>query len=73
MTPEDGDYSCPGLKKNAASWVGKDKSKFFLLYGHIDRQGWQLLGSCAMICMARGRFFVIGICGVGFERGEMCA
>ena len=38
MRPEDGDYSCPGLKKNAASWVGKDKSKVFLPYGHIDRQ-----------------------------------
>ena len=42
MRPEDGDYSCPGPKKNAASWMGKDKSRFFLLCGHIDRQGQQL-------------------------------
>lgn len=40
--PGDGDYLCPGPKKNAVSWVGKNKSKFFLLYGHIDWQGWQL-------------------------------
>jgi len=42
MRPEDVDYLCQGPRKHATSWVGKDKSKSFLCYGHIDQQGWQL-------------------------------
>jgi len=42
MRPEDVDYLCQGPRKHVVSWVGKDKSKFFLCYGHIDWQGWQL-------------------------------
>ncbi|KAF8177473.1 hypothetical protein K438DRAFT_1978454 [Mycena galopus ATCC 62051] len=34
---EHGDYTCPGPRKNAASWVGPDKAHFYLLFGVVDR------------------------------------
>ncbi|KAJ6452159.1 hypothetical protein C8R47DRAFT_1181346 [Mycena vitilis] len=40
--PEYGDYSCPGPRKSAGSWVSTDKTRFFLLFGHADRQGAKL-------------------------------
>ncbi|KAJ7628143.1 hypothetical protein DFH06DRAFT_1284884 [Mycena polygramma] len=40
--PEYGDYSCPGPRKSASSWVSMDKTRFFLLFGHADRQGAKL-------------------------------
>ncbi|GLB35176.1 hypothetical protein LshimejAT787_0207410 [Lyophyllum shimeji] len=39
MPPPDNDYSCPGPRKNPGSWVGKDKNRFYLLFGQCDRQG----------------------------------
>ncbi|KAJ7077529.1 hypothetical protein B0H15DRAFT_924949 [Mycena belliarum] len=35
---EHGDYSCPGPRKSAASWVSPDKTRLFLLFGSFDRQ-----------------------------------
>ncbi|KAJ7615830.1 hypothetical protein FB45DRAFT_801455 [Roridomyces roridus] len=32
------DYTCPGPRKSAASWVSPDEKRFFLLFGHADRQ-----------------------------------
>ncbi|KAJ7122642.1 hypothetical protein C8R43DRAFT_1148233 [Mycena crocata] len=34
---EHADYSCPGPRKSAASWVSPDKKRFFLLFGVFDR------------------------------------
>lgn len=32
-----GDYSCPGHRQNASSWVDKDGDRIFLLFGECDR------------------------------------
>ncbi|KAJ7204122.1 hypothetical protein GGX14DRAFT_551752 [Mycena pura] len=37
--PRHADYSCPGPRKSAASWVNKDKTRVYLLFGHADREG----------------------------------
>jgi hypothetical protein len=39
MAPTNNDYSCPGPRKSAGSWVSKDKDRFYLLFGQCDRQG----------------------------------
>ncbi|KAJ7098521.1 hypothetical protein B0H15DRAFT_580440 [Mycena belliarum] len=36
--PKDGDYTCPGPRKSAASWASPDKTRLYLLYGHFDRE-----------------------------------
>ncbi|KAJ7097492.1 hypothetical protein C8R43DRAFT_1048951 [Mycena crocata] len=33
-----GDYSCPGPRKSASSWVSPDKARIYLLFGSFDRQ-----------------------------------
>ncbi|KAJ7668170.1 hypothetical protein B0H17DRAFT_950044 [Mycena rosella] len=35
---EHGDYSCPGPRKSASSWVSEDKTRLFLLFGSFDRE-----------------------------------
>jgi hypothetical protein len=42
MAPINNDYSCPGPRKSAASWVSKDKDRFYLLFGQCDREGAKL-------------------------------
>ncbi|KAF9465693.1 hypothetical protein BDZ94DRAFT_1296211 [Collybia nuda] len=44
MPPPDGDYSCPGPRKSASSWVSRDANRFYLLYGQCDRNGASLKG-----------------------------
>ncbi|KAH0586659.1 hypothetical protein H2248_007875 [Termitomyces sp. 'cryptogamus'] len=39
VPPPENDYSCPGPRKNAGSWVGKDINRFYLLFGHCSRDG----------------------------------
>ncbi|KAJ7677565.1 hypothetical protein B0H17DRAFT_1236319 [Mycena rosella] len=34
---EDGDYSCPGPRKSAASWVSPDRARIYVLFGNCDR------------------------------------
>ncbi|KAJ7267868.1 hypothetical protein C8J57DRAFT_352325 [Mycena rebaudengoi] len=34
---EHGDYSCPGPRKCAASWVSPDKARIYILFGNCDR------------------------------------
>ncbi|KAJ7453764.1 hypothetical protein FB451DRAFT_1280750 [Mycena latifolia] len=34
---EDGDYSCPGPRKYASSWVSPDKARIYVLFGNCDR------------------------------------
>ncbi|KAJ6549863.1 hypothetical protein B0H19DRAFT_1159907 [Mycena capillaripes] len=36
--PEHADYSCPGPRKSASSWVSTDKKRIFLTFGHADRE-----------------------------------
>ncbi|THU96933.1 hypothetical protein K435DRAFT_722318 [Dendrothele bispora CBS 962.96] len=36
--PRNVDSSCPGPRKNAATWTNKEKTKLFLMYGLADRQ-----------------------------------
>jgi hypothetical protein len=43
ITPE-ADYSCPGPRRHPISWVGKDKTKIFFMYGDADRQGAMVSG-----------------------------
>ncbi|KAJ7114948.1 hypothetical protein C8R44DRAFT_710014 [Mycena epipterygia] len=35
---EHADYSCPGPRKSASSWVNLDKTRIFLLFGTFDRE-----------------------------------
>lgn len=35
---QHGDYSCPGPRKSAASWVSLDRTRIFLLFGSFDRE-----------------------------------
>lgn len=44
MPPPDNDYSCPGPRKSASSWVSRDTNRFYLLYGQCDRNGASLQG-----------------------------
>ncbi|KAJ7110897.1 hypothetical protein C8R44DRAFT_742672 [Mycena epipterygia] len=37
--PKDADYTCPGPRKSASSWVSADKKRIFVMFGHADRQG----------------------------------
>lgn len=37
--PEYADYTCPGPRNSASSWVSADKKRIFLLFGHADREG----------------------------------
>ncbi|KAJ7483476.1 hypothetical protein FB451DRAFT_107014 [Mycena latifolia] len=39
--PKHADYTCPGPRKSASSWVSTDKKRIFLLFGHADREGAQ--------------------------------
>ncbi|KAJ7454308.1 hypothetical protein B0H11DRAFT_2287954 [Mycena galericulata] len=34
---EHGDYTCPGPRKNAASWVSPDRARIYILFGNCDR------------------------------------
>ncbi|KAJ7429808.1 hypothetical protein B0H11DRAFT_572618 [Mycena galericulata] len=36
--PQASDNTCPGPRKSAGSWVHPDKTRFFLLFGHFDRE-----------------------------------
>ena len=40
----EADYSCPGPRRHPISWVGKDKTKIFFMYGDADRQGAMVSG-----------------------------
>ncbi|KAF8210879.1 hypothetical protein K438DRAFT_1710364 [Mycena galopus ATCC 62051] len=35
---EHGDYSCPGPRKSASSWVSEDKTRIYLVFGSFDRE-----------------------------------
>ncbi|KAJ7105881.1 hypothetical protein C8R44DRAFT_681315 [Mycena epipterygia] len=37
--PKNGDYTCPGPRKSASSWVSTDKERIFLMLGQADREG----------------------------------
>ncbi|KAJ7184884.1 hypothetical protein C8R46DRAFT_938859 [Mycena filopes] len=37
--PQHADYTCPGPRKSASSWVSTDKTRFFVMFGQADRQG----------------------------------
>ncbi|KAF7341354.1 hypothetical protein MVEN_01871900 [Mycena venus] len=37
--PEHADYSCPGPRKSASSWVSPDKKRIYVVFGQADRQG----------------------------------
>ncbi|KAJ6550177.1 hypothetical protein B0H19DRAFT_1160557 [Mycena capillaripes] len=37
--PEHADYTCPGPRKSASSWVSPDKKRIFLMFGQADREG----------------------------------
>jgi hypothetical protein len=39
MPPPNNDYALPGPRKAAASWITKDKNRFYLLFGQCDRNG----------------------------------
>ncbi|KAJ7200490.1 hypothetical protein B0H12DRAFT_1164427 [Mycena haematopus] len=33
-----GDYSCPGPRKSASSWVSEDRTRIYLVFGSFDRE-----------------------------------
>ncbi|KAJ7347011.1 hypothetical protein DFH08DRAFT_745755 [Mycena albidolilacea] len=35
---EHGDYSCPGPRKSASSWVSEDKTRIYMVFGSFDRE-----------------------------------
>jgi hypothetical protein len=37
--PPHADYTCPGPRKSASSWVSPDKKRIFVIFGQADRQG----------------------------------
>ncbi|KAJ6487382.1 hypothetical protein C8R47DRAFT_1276978, partial [Mycena vitilis] len=37
--PQYADYSCPGPRRSASSWVSTDKVRIFLLFGQANRDG----------------------------------
>ncbi|KAJ6549143.1 hypothetical protein DFH09DRAFT_989119 [Mycena vulgaris] len=52
--PKNADYSCPGPRKNACSWVSTDKKRVFLMFGHADREGASLHGELHQAISAFG-------------------
>ncbi|KAJ7088234.1 hypothetical protein C8R43DRAFT_298122 [Mycena crocata] len=38
-SPQHADYSCPGPRKSASSWVSTDKKRIFVMFGQADREG----------------------------------
>ncbi|KAJ7648077.1 hypothetical protein FB45DRAFT_861073 [Roridomyces roridus] len=36
--PVYADYTCPGPRKNAASWVSPDQTRIYVLFGHADQE-----------------------------------
>ncbi|KAF6759209.1 hypothetical protein DFP72DRAFT_988822 [Ephemerocybe angulata] len=42
--PQYADYSCPGPRASPCGWVGPDKDRIYVLFGHANRDGAQMLG-----------------------------
>ncbi|KAJ7141748.1 hypothetical protein C8R43DRAFT_587530 [Mycena crocata] len=42
--PKHADYSCPGPRKSASSWVSTDRKRIFVTFGQADLEGGMLHG-----------------------------
>lgn len=44
MAPALADYTVPGPRRSASSWISQDKQRFYVMFGQCDREGAKLNG-----------------------------